>query len=173
MRKISRGMVDGHPCMLLNNKPLYQFGVLDQGWWPDGLLTPPSDEGMRYDIEVVQSLGMNMIRKHIKVEPARWYYYCDKMGMLVWPSWFSYLSRSWQPGKYKRWFLRSLQETFDARLYPYGWDTPDFIQNTDWVKALVASDDGRYPSVCKGSRNMPGRYSGIKTCRRYVGGVFL
>ena len=84
MRKISRGMVDGHPCMLLNNKPLYQFGVLDQGWWPDGLLTPPSDEGMRYDIEVVQSLGMNMIRKHIKVEPARWYYYCDKMGMLVW-----------------------------------------------------------------------------------------
>lgn len=84
MRKISKGMVDGHPCLMLNNKPLYQFGVLDQGWWPDGLLTPPSDEGLRYDIEVVQSLGMNMIRKHIKVEPARWYYHCDKMGMLVW-----------------------------------------------------------------------------------------
>lgn len=84
MRKISRGMVDGHPCLMLNNMPLYQFGVLDQGWWPDGLLTPPSDEGMRYDIEVIKSLGMNMIRKHLKVEPARWYYHCDKMGMLVW-----------------------------------------------------------------------------------------
>lgn len=84
MRKISKGMVDGHPCLLLNNKPLFHFGVLDQGWWPDGLLTPPSDEAMRYDIEVAQSLGMNTIRKHIKVEPARWYYHCDRMGMLVW-----------------------------------------------------------------------------------------
>ena len=84
MRKISRGMAGGHPCLMLNNKPLFQFGVLDQGWWPDGLLTPPSDEGMRYDVDVLQSTGFNMIRKHIKVEPARWYYYCDKKGMLVW-----------------------------------------------------------------------------------------
>ena len=84
MRKISKGMVDGHPCFLLNNKPLFHFGVLDQGWWPDGLLTPPSDIAMKYDIEVVKSLGMNTIRKHIKVEPARWYYHCDRMGMLVW-----------------------------------------------------------------------------------------
>ena len=84
MRKISKGMADGHPCLMLNNRPLYQFGVLDQGWWPDGLLTPPSDDAMRHDIETMKSLGMNMIRKHIKVEPARWYYHCDKMGMLVW-----------------------------------------------------------------------------------------
>lgn len=84
MRKISRGMYDGYPCFLLNNKPLFNFGVLDQGWWPDGLLTPPSDSAMKYDIEITKSLGMNTIRKHIKVEPARWYYYCDRMGMLVW-----------------------------------------------------------------------------------------
>ena len=84
MRKISKGMADGHPCLMLNNRPLYQFGVLDQGWWPDGLLTPPSDDAMRHDIEAMKSLGMNMIRKHIKVEPARWYTYCDQLGIIVW-----------------------------------------------------------------------------------------
>ena len=70
--------------LMLNNKPLFQIGPLDQGWWPDGLLTPPTDEAMKYDIEVLKKLGFNMLRKHIKVEPARWYYYCDKLGLLVW-----------------------------------------------------------------------------------------
>ena len=69
--------------------------------------------------------------------------------------------------------LRSLQETFDARLYPYGWDMPDFIQNADWVKALVVSDDGCHPSVCNGVSEYAWEISGDKTCRRYVGGVFL
>jgi beta-galactosidase/beta-glucuronidase len=70
--------------MMLNNKPLFQVGPLDQGWWPDGLLTPPSDEAMRYDLEVLKKVGMNMLRKHIKVEPARYYYHCDRLGLLVW-----------------------------------------------------------------------------------------
>ena len=70
--------------LMLNNKPLFQIGPLDQGWWPDGLLTPPSDEAMKYDLEVLKKLGMNMLRKHIKVEPARYYYHCDKLGLLVW-----------------------------------------------------------------------------------------
>ena len=70
--------------LMLNNKPLFQFGPLDQGWWPDGLLTPPTDEAMKYDLEVIKKLGFNMLRKHIKVEPARWYYHCDKLGLLVW-----------------------------------------------------------------------------------------
>jgi hypothetical protein len=70
--------------LMLNNKPLFQIGPLDQGWWPDGLLTPPSDEAMKYDLEVLKKLGMNMLRKHIKVEPARLYYHCDKLGLLVW-----------------------------------------------------------------------------------------
>ncbi|WP_153630478.1 glycoside hydrolase family 2 protein [Prolixibacter sp. SD074] len=84
MRKISLGDKDGNKYLFLNNKPLFQYGPLDQGWWPDGLYTPPSDEAMKYDIEVTKEMGFNMIRKHIKVEPARWYYYCDKLGMLVW-----------------------------------------------------------------------------------------
>ena len=57
---------------------------LDQGFWPDGLYTAPTDEALKYDIQVAQDLGFNMIRKHVKVEPKRWYYWCDKMGMLVW-----------------------------------------------------------------------------------------
>lgn len=74
----------GHLRFALNGKPIFHWGPLDQGWWPDGLLTPPSDEAMRYDIEFLKSAGFNMIRKHIKVEPRRYYYYCDRMGMLVW-----------------------------------------------------------------------------------------
>ncbi|MBY0456061.1 MAG: beta-galactosidase, partial [Gemmataceae bacterium] len=70
--------------LVLNGKALIQIGPLDQGWWPDGLLTPPSEEAMRYDLEVLKKLGFNMLRKHIKVEPARYYYDCDRLGLLVW-----------------------------------------------------------------------------------------
>lgn len=84
MRKISLGDLNGTKYLFLNNKPLFQYGPLDQGWWPDGLYTPPSDEAMKYDIEVTKEMGFNMIRKHIKFEPDRWYYHCDKLGMLVW-----------------------------------------------------------------------------------------
>lgn len=72
------------PRLLLNNKPYFQRGLLDQGYWCESLLTPPTDEAMVYDIEVAKRLGFNMLRKHIKVEPARWYYHCDRLGMLVW-----------------------------------------------------------------------------------------
>lgn len=74
----------GIPRIYLNNNQIFQYGPLDQGYWPDGLYTAPSDEALRFDIEFCKSLGMNMIRKHIKVEPARWYYHCDRLGMLVW-----------------------------------------------------------------------------------------
>lgn len=70
--------------LFLNNKPYFQRGLLDQGYWPDGGLTPPTDEAMIFDIREMKRLGFNMLRKHIKVEPARWYYHCDKLGMLVW-----------------------------------------------------------------------------------------
>ncbi len=75
---------NGIPRIYLNGKQIFQYGPLDQGYWPDGLYTAPTDEALRYDIEFCKSLGMNMIRKHIKVEPARWYYHCDRLGMLVW-----------------------------------------------------------------------------------------
>lgn len=84
MRKFSRGMVDGHPAVLLNNQPLYLYGPLDQGWWPDGLLTPPSYEAMVYDLQVMKDFGMNMVRKHIKLENDLWFEWCDRHGLVVW-----------------------------------------------------------------------------------------
>jgi beta-galactosidase/beta-glucuronidase len=85
MRKSSVGKDDkGIVRMLLNNEFVFQYGPLDQGWWPDGLYTAPTDEALKFDIEKTKEMGFNMIRKHIKVEPARWYYYCDSLGILVW-----------------------------------------------------------------------------------------
>ena len=85
MRKISQGKSkSGHLVMMLNNKPLFQMGPLDQGYWPDGIYTAPTYEAMIYDIDKTKEWGFNMIRKHMKVEPDLWYEYCDKAGMLVW-----------------------------------------------------------------------------------------
>ncbi len=75
---------DGYQRMFLNGKPLFHYGPLDQGWWPDGLYTAPTDEALLFDIEKTKEMGFNMIRKHVKVEPARWYYHADRLGMLVW-----------------------------------------------------------------------------------------
>ena len=85
MREISV-VVDkkGYKRMALNGEPLFQYGTLDQGWWPDGLYTAPTDEALKFDIEKTKEFGFNMIRKHVKVEPARWYWHCDRIGMLVW-----------------------------------------------------------------------------------------
>ena len=85
MREISV-VVDkkGYKRMALNGEPLFQYGTLDQGWWPDGLYTAPTDEALKFDIEKTKEFGFNMIRKHVKVEPARWYWHCDHIGMLVW-----------------------------------------------------------------------------------------
>ncbi len=85
MRKISLGKDhNGFTRLALNNEPYFQWGTLDQGWWPESLLTPPSDEAMKFDMEMVKRMGFNMIRKHIKVEPARYYYHADTMGLLLW-----------------------------------------------------------------------------------------
>jgi hypothetical protein len=85
MRKIALGKDEqGYLRLFLNNKPLFELGPLDQGWWPDGLYTAPTDSALRYDIETIKALGMNMLRKHVKVEPDRLYYWCDKLGLLVW-----------------------------------------------------------------------------------------
>ena len=85
MRKYSyKRAADGIVRMELNNEPLFQFGPLDQGWWPDGLYTAPTDEALAWDVKKTKDFGFNMIRKHIKVEPARWYMHCDQMGIIVW-----------------------------------------------------------------------------------------
>lgn len=85
MRKYSMKRDDkGIVRLQLNNKNLFQFGPLDQGWWPDGLYTAPTDEALLFDVQKTKDLGFNMIRKHVKVEPARWYMHCDQLGMIVW-----------------------------------------------------------------------------------------
>lgn len=85
MRKISIAPgKDNIQKLMLNNKFQFQFGPLDQGWWPDGLYTAPTDAALKYDIIKTKEMGFNMIRKHVKVEPARWYYYCDSIGIMVW-----------------------------------------------------------------------------------------
>jgi len=85
MRKVSsKRDKNGIVRLQLNNKDLFQFGPLDQGWWPDGLYTAPTDEALKYDLVKTKDFGFNMIRKHVKVEPARWYTHCDRLGILVW-----------------------------------------------------------------------------------------
>jgi len=75
---------DGHLRLTLNGDPLFHLGLLDQGWWPDGLYTAPTDEALAFDIEATLAMGFNTIRKHVKVEPARWYWHADRLGALVW-----------------------------------------------------------------------------------------
>jgi hypothetical protein len=85
MRSVAIGKDEnGFQRILLNGKPYFMYGPLDQGWWPDGLYTAPTDEALRFDVEITRRLGFNMARKHVKVEPARWYYHADRLGLLVW-----------------------------------------------------------------------------------------
>jgi hypothetical protein len=85
LRKVEvvRG-ADGFDRIHLNNRPVFLLGPLDQGWWPDGLYTAPTDEALRWDVVTMREMGFNLVRKHVKVEPARWYYHCDQLGLLVW-----------------------------------------------------------------------------------------
>ena len=95
MRKIEVADVDGVKKMLLNGKFTFQSGPLDQGFWPDGIYTAPTEAALKYDLQAMKDLGFNMVRKHLKVEPARWYYWADRLGLLVWqdmPSATTYLS---------------------------------------------------------------------------------
>lgn len=102
MRKIStKRDAAGIIRLQLNNRDYFQFGPLDQGWWPDGLYTAPTDEALLYDIKKTKDFGFNLIRKHVKVEPARWYYHCDKTGILVWQDMPSGdVSPQWQQRNY-------------------------------------------------------------------------
>ncbi len=90
MREFGCAMTaDGRPYPTLNGQPIFHNGLLDQGYWSDGLYTPPSDEAMSWELEAIKDLGFNMVRKHIKIEPLRWYYHCDRLGLLVWQDFVS------------------------------------------------------------------------------------
>jgi Glycosyl hydrolases family 2, TIM barrel domain/Glycosyl hydrolases family 2, sugar binding domain/Glycosyl hydrolases family 2 len=137
--------------ILLNGKPYFQVGPLDQGFWPDGLYTAPTDEALRYDIEMTKKLGFNMARKHVKVEPERWYYWCDKMGLLVWQDMPSG-DKSVGPGRGEitrsaesaREFEAELKQMIDGRAnhpcivmwvpFNEGWGQYDTPRITEWVK---------------------------------------
>jgi Glycosyl hydrolases family 2, TIM barrel domain len=152
MRKIALGKDEaGFVRLFLNNEPLFQYGLLDQGFWPDGLYTAPTDEALRYDIEVTKRLGFNMIRKHVKVEPERWYYWADKLGVLVWqdmPSGDAFVDNG--EGEIKRsdesakQFELELQEMVDEHvnhpsivmwvIFNEGWGQYDTVRLTNWLK---------------------------------------
>lgn len=98
----------GHPAVFLNGEAILLNGILDQGYWPDGLYTPPSDDAVEHELHTVRELGFNLLRKHAKIEPERWYYHCDKLGIIVWqdmvngggayPMWYvTYLTNALQP----------------------------------------------------------------------------
>lgn len=126
MRKIALGEEDGFKKLFLNNHFLFELGPLDQGFWPDGGYTAPTDEALRYDLETTKALGFNMVRKHIKVEPARWYYWADKLGLLVWqdmPSPNSYTAHT--PPVDTAAFRREL-----SRLVQTHWNAPSIVM---WV----------------------------------------
>jgi hypothetical protein len=116
MRKISRGLVDGAPRILLNNKVYYQAGLLEHGRWPDSIFTHPSDECLKWEIQTARDMGFNTIRNHLKIECERWYYWCDKLGMLVWqdlpvPTFFSaYRPKSEEDKQIQRDTLRDMIE---------------------------------------------------------------
>lgn len=122
MRKISMVKDErGFQRLQLNNRTVFQFGTLDQGWWPDGLLTPPSAGGMRYDLEALKSMGFNMLRKHIKVEPWLYYYYADSLGILLWQD------------------MPSGFETADKGNQHVAWDAP-----ADWARPAESAAQWEY-----------------------------
>lgn len=157
MRKIEvKKDADGFNRLFLNNQPLFHFGPLDQGWWPDGLYTAPTDEALRYDVEVTRKLGFNTARKHVKVEPDRWYYHCDRLGLMVWqdmPSGDRHIGRDdpdlvRDPESAEN-YRREYQELIDARYnhpsiviwvpFNEGWGQFDTDRILAWTKQYDAT----------------------------------
>jgi len=142
MRKIAVAKDSaGTNRLFLNDRPLFEFGTLDQGWWPDGLYTAPTDAAIRYDLTALKRLGFNLIRKHVKVEPERWYYWCDKLGLLVWQD---MPSGNNDTPEGQRDFAAELEHVVDAlRNHPAivmwvpfneGWGQHDTGRYAAWVK---------------------------------------
>ncbi|MCC7474221.1 MAG: glycoside hydrolase family 2 [Pirellulales bacterium] len=145
MRKIEvRKDSEGFNRLWLNNKVVFQYGPLDQGWWPDGLYTAPTDAALKFDIEFTKRFGMNMARKHVKIEPDRWYYWCDKLGLLVWqdmPSGEAHQSPASQ-ANYRRELQAMIVGCWNhpsiVMWVPFneGWGQHDTAEVAAWVKQL-------------------------------------
>jgi hypothetical protein len=178
MRKISMGKLGGRSCLLLNNEYVFQQGVLDQGFWPDGIYTAPSDEALKFDLEVIKKFGMNMTRKHIKVEPARWYYHCDRLGLLVWQDMPNASGNPKYPGMGTKQdnFHRELKLMLDNLknhpsivmwvLYNEGWDQPgDMSIVRQGVDMMREADSTRIVSAASGWFDL--EYGDIKDTHWY------
>lgn len=154
MRSFGRAEVDGKSVFALNGKPLFLSGVLDQGYWSDGLYTAPADEAMIHDIQTMKDLGFNLLRKHIKIEPLRWYYHCDRLGMVVFQDMVSggshlnplviqvlpFLGIHLSDRNYRR-FGREDEESRDQFVQDLG-DTVDLLYNTPSLAAWVPFNEG-------------------------------
>ncbi|MFN2165566.1 MAG: glycoside hydrolase family 2 protein, partial [Anaerolineae bacterium] len=148
LREIRLGLNErGHRVLFLNGRPLFQIGVLDQGYWPDGLYTAPSDAALRHDLELARRLGFNLVRKHVKIEPQRWYYWADRMGVLVWQDMPSG-NNTTEEGRAR--FEVGLQRMLGQLgnhpcivmwvLFNEGWGQFDTVRLVRWLKA---ADPGR------------------------------
>ena len=144
MRKIGKAPdKDGILRLTLNDKPIFMYGPLDQGWWPDGLYTAPTDEALAYDVQKTKDWGFNMIRKHVKVEPARWYYHCDRLGILVWqdmPSgeWTS----PWQNTKYFEGAERTRSAESEANFRKEWQAEMDYLYSNPCIAVWVPFNEG-------------------------------
>lgn len=142
MRKIEiKKDAKGQERIFLNDKYTYNLGVLDQGFWPDGIYTAPTDAALKFDVEAIKAMGFNTIRKHIKIEPARWYYHADKLGMLVWQDMVT--CASLQPDAKKAFEeenAANVQQLFNYPsiicwvLFNEGWYTYDQSRLTEWLQ---------------------------------------
>jgi autotransporter-associated beta strand protein len=150
MRKISLGTNNGFVKILLNNQPLFEFGPLDQGYWPDGIYTAPTDSALQYDLRMEKTLGFNMVRKHLKVEPERWYYWADQLGILVWqdmPSCNSYTSNPNPPAVNPLDYIAELKAMVTNH-----WNSPAIIM---WDIFNEGQGQAEYNNTGNGQTNTP------------------
>jgi beta-galactosidase/beta-glucuronidase len=131
---------NGNWRFTLNGEEIFHFGTLDQGWWPDGLLTPPSDAAMRSDIDFLKAAGFNMMRKHVKVEPRRYYAYCDRVGMLMWQDQVACMGKSATGTALNPKWTRMATNPADAE-----WSDGD---HAEWMKELKAMMDELHNQPC-------------------------
>lgn len=163
MRKVSVGEWAGKKRIMLNNEYIFNFGPLDQGFWPDGIYTAPSDEALLWDLEQTKKFGFNTTRKHIKLEPARWYYHCDRLGLMVWqdmvcmPPWGGGFDNEMPDPEKRENFKKEVTETIDYLknvpsiimwiVFNENWGQFNTVENTEYVMSL---DNSRLVSGASG-----------------------
>lgn len=162
MRSITLGDVNGVKRALLNGKFVLQLGLLDQGYWPDGIYTAPTDDALKFDLEEAKKAGFNFIRKHMKTEPQRWYYWCDKMGLMVWQDmpciWYQDEDTAVVRSRFRKEWKEIIDEHYNApsivTWVPFNenWGAFDVKEITAWTKQY---DPSRLVNGNTGFNNNP------------------